>query len=188
MDSTATSTGTGTIALPEINNTLTITVTAGNGSTRNYILTVAKEAPGIEGIEFSGTYALSGTYVIAAPGVTAETMAANLLKTGSAIITLSDGSSKEGGAALKTGDKILIYDSENNSKGVYVVCVKGDVDGNGNIAAGDFIKIRNHMLGIGEKPLEGVSLAAADVNGDGKINASDFIKVRNHMLGTSLLT
>ena len=188
MDPNAEVSGTGKVKLKETNNVIKIIVTAESGSTRTYTLTIAKEAPGIEGFEFSGKYTVSGTYIMAAPGTTAETMTAELLKTGSAIITLSDGSSKEGSQALKTGDKVLIYDENNASKGVYVVCVKGDVNGDGSIASGDFIKIRNHMLGIGDKPLEGVSLAAADVNADGKINASDFIKVRNHILGTTLLT
>lgn len=186
MDSAATVSGVGSISLPDINNTITVTVTAGNGNTRNYTLKIAKEAPGIEGVEFSGTYALSGTYVMAAPGVTADTMAANLLKTGSAIITLSDGSSKEGSAALNTGDKILVYDENNSSKGVYVVCVMGDVNGDGKITSSDCIKTRNHMLGKGT--LEGVSFVAADVTGDGKIMSSDVIKIRNHMLGKSQLS
>ncbi len=186
MDSTATVTGAGAIALPDVNNVLTITVKSGNGSTRNYTLTITKEAPGIEGVEFSGTYALSGTYVIAAPGVTAETMAANLLKTGSAIITLSDGSSKEGSDALKTGDKILVYDENNASKGVYVVCVKGDVNGNGEIDINDFVAVRNHLLG--SKTYTGISASAADIDLNGSIDILDFTKIRNHLLGATIIS
>ena len=120
-----------------------------------------------------------------APGITAETMTENLLNTGSCIITLSDGSSKEGTETLKTGDKILVYDENDESQGVYVVCVIGDINGDGMISSSDCIKTRNHMLNKGT--LEGVSFAAGDVTGDGKITSSDVIKIRNHMLGKSQL-
>lgn len=186
MDTAASVSGTGSVSLPSVTNTVTLTVTAGNGNTRTYTLTIAKQSSGIEGVTFSGKYALNGTYIMAAPGTTAATMKSNLLSTGSVVIRLSDGSSKDASSVLKTGDTVTVYDSSDTSQGVYVVCVKGDVNGDGNVNNSDFIKVRNHILGT--NTIVGVSSSAADVNADGKINNSDFIKIRNHLLGTNLLT
>ena len=186
MDTAAKTAGAGKVELPEVENTVTVTVTAENGDTRDYVLTIAKEAPEVGGIDFSGNYAMSGTYIMAAPGTTVEAMTGNLLNSGSAIITLSGGSSKEITDILMTGDKVLIYDENDEALGVYVVCVIGDVTGDGKITSGDCIKTRNHMLNKGT--LEGVSFAAADVTGDGKIMSGDVIKIRNHMLGKSQLS
>lgn len=186
MDSTATVSGAGTIALNSVNNSVTLTVTAENGNTRTYTLTIAKETAGITGVTFAGNYTLSGTYIIVTPNTTAGTMSKNLLSTGSALITLSDGSSKDSSEVLKTGDKVIVYDTADVSQGVYVVCVKGDLNGDGVVSNGDFIKIRNHL--IGKSTLTGISATAADVNLDGSINNSDFIKVRNHIIGKSTLS
>ncbi len=186
MDSKAKVTGTGTVELPEIENVITVTVTAENGSTREYKLTIAKEAPEVGGIDFADNYKLSGTYIMAAPGTTSETMTGNLLNTGSCEITLSDNAEKDIAEILKTGDKVFIYDENEELLGIYVVCVIGDVTGDGKITSGDCIKTRNHMLGKGT--LEGVSFAAADVTGDGVIKSGDVIKIRNHMLGKSQLS
>ena len=108
----------------------------------------------------------------------------NLTK-GTAIVTLGDGSSKEGTDILKTGDKVIVYNTSDENQGVYVVCVKGDINGDGLIGSSDCIKTRNHML---EKDtLTGVAAAAADVNSDGNISSGDVIKIRNHMLGKALI-
>ena len=186
MDTAASVSGTGAVSLPSTNNTVTLTVTAGNGNTRTYTITIAKESSGIEGVKFSGKYTLIGTYIMASPGTTAAAMKSDLLSTGSVVIRLSDGSSKDASSVLRTGDTVTVYDSSDTSQGVYVVCVKGDVNGDGNVNNSDFIKVRNHILGT--NTIVGVSSSAADVNADGKINNSDFIKIRNHLLGTNLLT
>lgn len=185
MDSAATTTGTGIVDLPNIENVVTVTVTAGNGSKRDYKLTIAKEAPEVGNTDFSSSFTISGTYIIAAPGVTAETMINSLLNSGSCEITHSDGSAKDTTEILMTGDKAAVYDESGETLGVYVVCVIGDVNGDGKISSGDCIKTRNHMLNKGL--LEGVTLVAADVTGDGKIMSGDVIKIRNHMLGKSQL-
>ena len=185
MDSKATVTGGGTLTLDSTVNKFTVTVTAENKDTRDYVITVAKESPGIEGIEFSGKYATSGVYVLIGPDVPASTVASDLLTNGKVIITHNDGASKDETAVICTGDKILLYDKNDESVAVYTAAVKGDVNGDGTVSGSDFIKIRNHILG--STILKGDSFTAADVNRDGAVSGSDFIKVRNHILKTNLL-
>jgi len=186
MDSEAKVTGAGTVELPNIENVVTVTITAGNGSKRDYKLTIAKEAPEVGEIDFSENYKRSGTYIITGPGVTAETMTGNLLNSGSCEITLSDGSAKDVSEILKTGDKVAIYDANGETLGVYSVCIKGDVNGDGELAINDFAGIRNHLLGV--KTYEGISAAAADIDGNGTVDILDFTRMRNHLLGVTTIS
>ncbi len=59
--------------------------------------------------------------------------------------------------------------------------VIGDVDGDGKIAATDYLRIRRHILG--SMSLEGIFLKSGDADGNGKISASDYVKVRRTILG-----
>ena len=54
--------------------------------------------------------------------------------------------------------------------------VAGDVDGNGNVGALDYILVRKHLLGSSK--LTGTKLSRADVNGDNRVNAADYIEIR----------
>lgn len=58
---------------------------------------------------------------------------------------------------------------------------KGDVNGDGKISTMDYVRIKNHILGI--ETLSGDSAKAGDVNDDGKISAMDYVLVKNHILG-----
>ena len=55
------------------------------------------------------------------------------------------------------------------------------MNGDGNIYATDYVKIKNHIMG--KSTLKGAYAKAADVNKDGKIYATDYVKVKNSIMG-----
>lgn len=57
----------------------------------------------------------------------------------------------------------------------------GDVNGDGNINASDYVLIKNHIMGA--TTLNNTAKSAADVNRDGNISASDYVLVKNYIMG-----
>jgi hypothetical protein len=76
-----------------------------------------------------------------------------------------------------TGSVVKIYEGD-TLKGSYTNIVRGDINGDGDISALDYIKVRNHIM---DKNVitGGVYQKAADANKDGKINALDYVRIRN---------
>lgn len=66
-----------------------------------------------------------------------------------------------------------------------LICLLGDVDGNGSVNMVDYIKVRQHAQSASF--LTDYALACADVNGDGNVNMVDYIKVRQHAQNIALL-
>lgn len=84
---------------------------------------------------------------------------------------------------LATGQRIAVTMHNGQSLETYTmnIVVKGDVDGDGQIYARDYVKIKNHIMGNGT--LSGASLLAADINNDGKVYATDYVKIKNYIMG-----
>lgn len=61
---------------------------------------------------------------------------------------------------------------------------KGDVNGDGEISASDYVLIKNHIME--RKLLDSKAQESADVNKDGEISASDYVLIKKYiMYGTS---
>lgn len=84
---------------------------------------------------------------------------------------------------LGTGDRVQIYFGD-DLVAEYAVCIKGDVDGNGEIAPLDYIKIKKHIMEtnliVGDE-----YISAADMSNDGEISPLDYVKVRNYIMAHS---
>lgn len=65
----------------------------------------------------------------------------------------------------------------------YTVVKMGDVNGDGNIKATDYMRIKNCIMGATE--LTNAQRQAADVNGDGQVKATDYMKIKNYIMGVS---
>lgn len=109
-------------------------------------------------------YAVSGSYVIVAPGATINTI------TGA----------KNQSSTFVTGSKISL-----DSK-TYILIILGDVSGDGKITASDYVKIKNKIMGV--TSMNEVAQKATDVNRDGKITAADYVKIKNHIMNASKIT
>jgi len=81
---------------------------------------------------------------------------------------------------LKTGDYVqLILNDEKIYE--YNISILGDVDGDGEIAPLDYVKIKNHIMAT-NLIKEGVSLIAADANGDEIVSPLDYVRVKNYIM------
>lgn len=69
----------------------------------------------------------------------------------------------------------------NNSVHNYTLVVKGDVNGDGEIYANDYVRIKNHIMG--RASLSGAYLLAADIDNDGNIYATDYVRIKNYIMG-----
>ncbi len=65
------------------------------------------------------------------------------------------------------------------------VGIKGDVNGDGEIKAADYIALRRAVMGT--FVLDEAAAKVADVNGDGEIKAADYIALRRAVMGTFVL-
>ena len=107
----------------------------------------------------NGKFKIEETNIVVVPGVT--------------ITEISENATGE----LKTGSKIKIDDKE------YIVVAKGDVNGDGEVKATDYMRIKNYIMGTAE--LTDAQKQAADVNGDGEVKATDYMKIKNYIMGSS---
>lgn len=65
----------------------------------------------------------------------------------------------------------------------YTVVKLGDCNGDGEVKATDYMKIKNFIMGVSK--LSDAEKKAADVNADGKIMATDYMKIKNFIMGVS---
>lgn len=80
---------------------------------------------------------------------------------------------------VRTGDYIEII--TNNKTYIFYMVLKGDVNGDGDVAPIDYVKIKNHIME--EKMIVGdVYKLAADYNDDTGITPLDYVKVKNHIM------
>ena len=54
---------------------------------------------------------------------------------------------------------------------------KGDVNGDGQITATDYVLIKNHIMSS-----TNIDAQKGDVNGDGQITATDYVLIKNHIM------
>lgn len=127
-------------------------------------------------------YTISNSYMKnVANGTTTASISSKLKAKGNVSVSISNKaiSSKQ---RLVTGDTININNGKTTKS--YSVVVKGDVNGDGKISAGDYVKIRNHIMG---SKLNGFYKEAADVNNDKSISAVDYVKIRNYIMGSGTI-
>ena len=90
-------------------------------------------------------------------------------------VTITDSSNKpKTSGKIATGDKITINDT------TYTVVINGDVDGDGDLSAVDYVKIKNHIMGTTK--LSGAYQSAADYDNDIEITAVDYVKIKNYIM------
>lgn len=107
---------------------------------------------------------LSGDKLIIAPGTSIEQI---------------EGATLEG-EVLGTGAKITVNGT------TYTLVVLGDVSGDGEIKAKDYMMIKNYIMGT--LNLNETEKKAADVSKDNEIKAKDYMVIKNHIMGTSSIT
>ena len=181
--------GTGEFSITE-NTTKTITVKAQNGNVKEYKINVILTGEKTEeskdvittlnnaGIKNGDKY-LSGFNI----GTDITYIKEKVLNSNKdAIITLKNsvGSEKNSGK-LATGDKVSITVGSETKE--YDVVVYGDANGDGDINAIDYVRIRKYIMNTTN--LSGSYSTAADVNKDGAVNAIDYVRIRKYIMNTA---
>lgn len=89
---------------------------------------------------------------------------------------------------MGTGTKILvIHEASDLVVKEYTCIIFGDVNGDGEIKASDYVLIKNHIMGT--RKLEENQVLAADVKKDEQVKASDYVLIKNYIMkGNSIRT
>lgn len=179
-------TGTGTRALTEGENAIQILVTAENGTLRSYNITVVRSP--ISSAELFTTiykYDLSNTISGIQPGTTTANFITGitLINGGTLKFVSSIGVDKSPDAAVASGDRVIISNSEGAVVYDIPVVLFGDANGDGKISSSDLTIIVRHVLN--KSSLTGAGLLAADANHDGKVSSSDLTTIVRHVLNKS---
>lgn len=77
-----------------------------------------------------------------------------------------------------TGNIISL--SDDNDTYNKTIIISGDVDGDGNIFAADYVLIKNHIMDVAK--LTDVQKEAADMNQNVLIDASDYVLIKNYIM------
>ncbi|MBR3523138.1 MAG: hypothetical protein IKN87_00420 [Bacilli bacterium] len=192
ISSLASINGLGTYTIDQ-NKTINIDCVAQNGDVKTYhinvILTGEKTPIAVDvkttlnstDIKNNDTY-LSGIEI----GTDSATIRQKIINVkADAVVTVynKNGEVKSSGK-MATGDKVnIIIGTENKT---FDVVIYGDVNGDGEIFASDYVKIKNHIMDV--KKLDGVYAIAADTNHDNNIYASDYVKIKNYIMKGTKIT
>lgn len=136
----------------------------------NYIEPI--NSTGVSSIKGDG-FKTSGTQLICEPDITAEQILA--------VATEAEIKNSEETVITK-GSLATGYEVKNNGR-TYTVVKLGDVNGDGEIKATDYMRIKNYIMDTSK--LTSAQMVAADVNRDGKVKATDYMKIKNYIMGTS---
>ena len=170
--------------------TKNIVVTAENGNVKTYKVNIKLTGTLLEdpvdvvttlnnsGIKNGNKY-LSGFSV----GTDISYIKTKILNSNSkALVSLKNSSGKEKNSGkLATGDKVTITVGSDTKN--YEVVIYGDANGDGEINAVDYVRIRKYIMNTAS--LADSYKEASDVNKDGSVNAIDYVRIRKYIMNTS---
>ena len=190
-DSKASISGTGSVNLNVGVNSCEVKVTAQNGTTKSYMLNIAREGdvgtdpnpdPG-QNQPPSSDYRFDDNAMVITeikPSTPVQTFLANVhVEGGSAKLLNRDGAEVTSGEAA-TVNWLALYDGSGNETKRYQLLIYGDVNGDGKISSTDLLAVQTHILKLQE--LGGVYLTACDANHDGRFTATDLLVIQKHIL------
>ena len=181
--------GTGKLTIDK-DTTHIVKVTAQNGNERVYKINIILTGEVIDtptdilttlnnaGIKNSNTY-LSGFNVGTDISYIKEKVA-NANSSANVLLKNRNGAEKNSGK-LATGDKVSVTVGSETKE--YEVTIYGDANGDGEINAIDYVRIRKYIMNTAN--LSGAYSKAADVNKDGNIDAIDYVRIRKYIMNTA---
>lgn len=148
-----------------------------NRSLSATIPSTISDALSAQGLRFQDGY-ISGFTL----GSNISTLAASLSSLGAVTCTNAAGNLISSGK-VATGQTLSVVIEADEGLLTYTmqVVLYGDVDGDGEIYATDYVRIKNHIMG--KSTLAQPYARAADVNKDGHIYATDYVKIKNSIMG-----
>lgn len=169
-------------------NELFITCTAQNGVPKTYNISIFRMDPTAAPL-FTSSYTLFDPYL---SGIAEQMTVQTFLNS----LTLAEGARAEMsdriGAVitdttriLRTGDRLLVYNSENVLVNIYSIVLYGDPSGDGRINSYDMTITARHIMK--ETPISGIEFVTADVDKNGKINSMDMTLIARHIMKEAIL-
>ena len=126
---------------------------------------------------------MDGTNIMIAPGTKNSEVAAAI---GMNSFKVKDANGKAVSKDANAGTGYVFVNTAYASDVEYPMYVYGDVNGDGEVKASDYMKIKNYIMGT--TTLSNAQKMVADVNGDGEVKASDYMKIKNYIMGTAKIT
>ena len=170
-------------------NNISVVVTALNGEQRTYKVKVVRAAAvnvitnTVNEVLGNTKFKINDSYIGNINIKTNVSSVSNTIKNvnNNVYVTIKDKNNKEKGnsSVLATGDKITM--KLNNEEKTYSIYVYGDVNGDGEAKANDYLMIKDHIMG--KTKLSGVYYKASDVNKDGQAKANDYLMVKDYIMG-----
>jgi hypothetical protein len=175
----------GTCPLNVGENTITITCTAQNSDVRNYNLHVIRLDSNNEQL-FTTNFAVNNQYISGiSEQMTAQTFLSQISMTEGTRAELTDRVGvvvTDMNQIMKTGDRLLTYNSDNVLTNVYYVVLFGDPSGDGRINSYDLTVIARHVIKVDTLPE--MEFYSADVDKSGKLNSMDLTLIAYHIIRT----
>ncbi|MBQ9833909.1 MAG: hypothetical protein IJO33_01810 [Bacilli bacterium] len=84
------------------------------------------------------------------------------------------------GDKVRTGMILTVSDGTTSYK--YTLAIAGDVDGDGEMMATDYVKIKNYIMEVKDSSLNVAQSLAADVDNNGSIGATDYVLIKNSIM------
>ena len=154
-------------------------IVTGSGVT-GYVARGDKDGNYIEPVNSTGSSAISGSgfkttgsSLVCEPDITVSNIVS---KASDAVIKDANGKTVTSGN-IGTG-----YTIKYNGN-TYTVVKMGDTNGDGEVKATDYMRIKNYIMG--STSLISAQKQAADVNSDGNVKATDYMKIKNYIMGNS---
>lgn len=182
-------------------NVFAITVTAENGNTRNYTVTVIrKDAQGNIPAQpnpdnppapahppagepsITTNYKVEGNYITGVePGTEIGSFNNGFKVSGGSVEICSATGERLSSGRIATGTQIRVNGSASTK--TYTVIIYGDTSGDGQITALDLLKLQKHITGANK--LSGPYLQAANIKRSGEASALDLLKLQKHIIGAT---
>jgi len=169
-------------------NELVITCTAQNGVPKVYKISIFRLDASVAPL-FTSSYTIFDQYLSGiAEQMTVQTFLSSLTLVEGARAEMNDRIGTvitDMTRIMKTGDRLLVYNSENVLTNIYTIVLYGDPSGDGRINSYDMTIAARHI--IKETPITGIDFLAADVDKSGKINSMDMTLIARHIIKEAIL-
>lgn len=149
-----------------------------NGASKSYIGTGNSTSVIIKGFVkdcVGESYAFKDGVLLILPGCTANDLPYTVES-----VTASNGTAKEDGAPILTGD-VLDFGKNYKTSTAVMLC---DINGDGRVTTNDYMLLKMHITG--KRTLSDSALTAADVNMDGIISSADAVCFASVLRGYAL--
>ena len=188
-------TGLGSYTLKEGSNTINIIVTAANGNTKTYKITVNRLSASTTTNQNSATpndivssigYSISSSNMYGVKPSTNRNTLINNIKNKYSLATVSikdSAGNSVTSSLLSTGDKVTIKNG--NVTSTFTVIIRGDTNGDGKINITDYAIVKRSIQG--KTSLNSATKISSDVNKDGKVNITDYAIIKRSIQGQTTI-